>query len=176
MCQRCINQTCETTADGGCWNSVMLINGRQERDNTCLTAYQMTGEIYCKGIGKFSKRKCCFTDYCNREPLHITGRAAGALVSLFYLFFTSPPKHTRATTHQCNHICLHTDAHLTTAQYMRRGKLSMKSLREKKSEKDDQKQEQEVWCNKGWFEDMKRSYGLKWGEKVVPSWWSFELK
>lgn len=55
----------------------MLINGRQERDSTCLTAYQMTGEIYCKGIGKFSKRRCCFTDYCNSEPLHITGTASG---------------------------------------------------------------------------------------------------
>ncbi|XP_075896370.1 activin receptor type-1C [Nelusetta ayraudi] len=72
FCQRCINQTCEAKPDGGCWSSVMLINGKQERDSVCLTAYHLTGEINCRGVGRFSKRKCCFTDYCNREPMYIT--------------------------------------------------------------------------------------------------------
>ncbi|XP_028292318.1 activin receptor type-1C [Gouania willdenowi] len=71
VCQLCANHTCETSADGACWNSVMLIDGKEETVKSCLSASEMKGRVFCYSSRNVSKRSCCFTDYCNNETLHL---------------------------------------------------------------------------------------------------------
>ncbi|KAJ8253337.1 hypothetical protein GJAV_G00211800 [Gymnothorax javanicus] len=71
VCQLCANNTCETGADGACWNSVMLINGKEEVVKSCLTPSEMKGQVFCYSSRNVSKRNCCFTDFCNNETLHL---------------------------------------------------------------------------------------------------------
>lgn len=56
-----------------------------------------------------------------------------------------PLQHTHANTHLCKCVCLHTDTYTSTVQYMSKENVSMKSPGGKKSEKDDEKLEQDVW-------------------------------
>uniref|UniRef100_A0A8D0A1I3 Activin receptor type-1C n=1 Tax=Sander lucioperca TaxID=283035 RepID=A0A8D0A1I3_SANLU len=71
VCQLCANHTCETTADGACWNSVMLIDGKEETDKSCLSPSKLKGQVFCYSSRNVSKRNCCFTDFCNNETLHL---------------------------------------------------------------------------------------------------------
>ncbi|KAM9448128.1 activin receptor type-1C-like isoform 1-T2 [Salvelinus alpinus] len=71
VCQLCANNTCETGADGACWNSVMLINGKEEAVKSCLSPAEMRGQVFCYSSRNVSKRNCCFTDFCNNETLHL---------------------------------------------------------------------------------------------------------
>ncbi|XP_014019672.2 activin receptor type-1C isoform X2 [Salmo salar] len=71
VCQLCANNTCETGADGACWNSVMLINGKEEAIKSCLSPAEMRGQVFCYSSRNVSKRHCCFTDFCNNETLHL---------------------------------------------------------------------------------------------------------
>ncbi|CAL9690322.1 unnamed protein product [Knipowitschia caucasica] len=71
VCQLCANHTCETSADGACWNSVMLIDGKEEAVKSCLSPAEMRGQVFCYGSRNVSKRNCCFTDFCNNETLHL---------------------------------------------------------------------------------------------------------
>ncbi|XP_029314906.1 activin receptor type-1C [Cottoperca gobio] len=71
VCQLCANHTCETAADGACWNSVMLIDGKEETVKTCLSTSEMKGQVFCYSSRNVSKRNCCFTDFCNNETLHL---------------------------------------------------------------------------------------------------------
>lgn len=71
MCLLCANHTCETAADGACWNSVMLIDGKEETVKSCLSPSEMKGQVFCYSSRNVSKRNCCFTDFCNNETLHI---------------------------------------------------------------------------------------------------------
>ncbi|XP_046903773.1 activin receptor type-1C isoform X2 [Hypomesus transpacificus] len=70
VCRLCENDTCETSADGACWNSVMLIDGKEETDKSCLSA-EKKNQVYCYSSRNVSKRNCCFTDFCNNENLHL---------------------------------------------------------------------------------------------------------
>uniref|UniRef100_H3DGE3 Activin receptor type-1C n=1 Tax=Tetraodon nigroviridis TaxID=99883 RepID=H3DGE3_TETNG len=71
VCQLCVNHTCETSSDGACWNSVMLIEGKEETVKSCLSPSEMKGQVFCYGSRNVSKRSCCFTDFCNNETLHL---------------------------------------------------------------------------------------------------------
>ncbi|KAJ8352257.1 hypothetical protein SKAU_G00237330 [Synaphobranchus kaupii] len=71
VCQLCTNNTCETGTDGACWNSVMLIDGKEEAVKSCLSPSQMKGQVFCYSSRNVSKRNCCFTDFCNNETLHL---------------------------------------------------------------------------------------------------------
>ncbi|XP_036425982.1 activin receptor type-1C [Colossoma macropomum] len=71
VCQLCANHTCETEAEGACWNSVMLINGKEEAVKSCLSASELKGQVFCYSSKNVSKRNCCFTDFCNNETLHL---------------------------------------------------------------------------------------------------------
>ncbi|KAG9349237.1 hypothetical protein JZ751_027680 [Albula glossodonta] len=71
VCQLCANNTCETGADGACWNSVMLIDGKEEVVKSCLSPAEMKGQVFCYSSRNVSKRNCCFTDFCNNETLHL---------------------------------------------------------------------------------------------------------
>lgn len=71
VCQLCANHTCETTADGACWNSVMLIDGKEEAVKSCLSPSEMKGQVFCYSSRNVSKRNCCFTDFCNNETLRL---------------------------------------------------------------------------------------------------------
>ncbi|KAL4636224.1 activin receptor type-1C-like [Arapaima gigas] len=71
VCQLCTNNTCETGADGACWNSVMLIDGKEEAVKSCLSPSEMKGQVFCYSSWNVSKRNCCFTDFCNNETLHL---------------------------------------------------------------------------------------------------------
>lgn len=71
VCQLCINHTCETSSDGACWNSVMLIEGKEETVKSCLSPLEMKGQVFCYSSRNVSKRSCCFTDFCNNETLHL---------------------------------------------------------------------------------------------------------
>ncbi|XP_026861515.1 activin receptor type-1C isoform X2 [Electrophorus electricus] len=71
VCHLCANHTCETEAEGACWNSVMLIDGREEAVKSCLSPSEMKGQVFCYGSRHVSKRNCCFTDFCNNETLHL---------------------------------------------------------------------------------------------------------
>ncbi|XP_031413908.1 activin receptor type-1C isoform X2 [Clupea harengus] len=71
VCQLCANNTCETGVDGACWNSVMLINGKEEAVKACLSPSEMRGQVFCYSSRNVSKRNCCFTDFCNNETLHL---------------------------------------------------------------------------------------------------------
>ncbi|XP_048861811.1 activin receptor type-1C isoform X1 [Brienomyrus brachyistius] len=71
VCHLCTNKTCETGADGACWNSVMLIDGKEEAVKSCLSPSEMKGQVFCYSSRNVSKRNCCFTDFCNNETLHL---------------------------------------------------------------------------------------------------------
>ncbi|XP_066542118.1 activin receptor type-1C isoform X1 [Hoplias malabaricus] len=71
VCQLCANHTCETEAEGACWNSVMLINGKEETGKSCLSPSELKGQVFCYSSKNVSKRNCCFTDFCNNETLHL---------------------------------------------------------------------------------------------------------
>uniref|UniRef100_A0A8B9JSL8 receptor protein serine/threonine kinase n=1 Tax=Astyanax mexicanus TaxID=7994 RepID=A0A8B9JSL8_ASTMX len=71
VCQLCANHTCETEAEGACWNSVMLINGKEEAVKSCLSPSELKGQVFCYSSRNVSKRNCCFTDFCNNETLHL---------------------------------------------------------------------------------------------------------
>eukprot|EP00066_Takifugu_rubripes_P019447 XP_011608713.1 PREDICTED: activin receptor type-1C [Takifugu rubripes] len=71
VCQLCINHTCETSSDGACWNSVMLIEGKEETVKSCLSPSELNGQVFCYSSRNVSKRSCCFTDFCNNETLHL---------------------------------------------------------------------------------------------------------
>ncbi|XP_061648765.1 activin receptor type-1C [Phyllopteryx taeniolatus] len=71
VCQLCDNHACETSVDGACWNSVMLIDGREETLKSCLSPSEMRGPLYCYSSPNIAKRNCCFTDFCNNETLHL---------------------------------------------------------------------------------------------------------
>ncbi|KAJ8255771.1 hypothetical protein COCON_G00196350 [Conger conger] len=71
VCQLCANNTCETGPDGACWNSVMLIEGKEEVVKSCLSPSEMKGQLFCYSSWNVSKRNCCFTDFCNNETLHL---------------------------------------------------------------------------------------------------------
>ncbi|XP_056435189.1 activin receptor type-1C [Gadus chalcogrammus] len=71
VCHLCTNHTCETEPAGACWNSVTLVNGKEERVKSCLTPAQYSGQMFCQGSRNLSKRHCCFTDFCNNVTLHL---------------------------------------------------------------------------------------------------------
>ncbi|XP_008326948.1 activin receptor type-1C isoform X2 [Cynoglossus semilaevis] len=71
VCQLCTDHVCETGSDGACWNSVMLIDGKEETVKSCLTPSEMKGQVFCYSSRNVSKRNCCFTDFCNNETLHL---------------------------------------------------------------------------------------------------------
>ncbi|XP_048031602.1 activin receptor type-1C isoform X4 [Megalobrama amblycephala] len=71
VCHLCVNHTCETEAEGACWNSVMLINGKEEPVKSCVSPSQLKGEMYCRSSRNVYTRNCCFTDFCNNETLHL---------------------------------------------------------------------------------------------------------
>ncbi|MED6239621.1 hypothetical protein ATANTOWER_008761, partial [Ataeniobius toweri] len=71
VCPLCANHTCETATDGACWNSVMLIDGKEETVKSCLSPSEMKGQVFCYSSRNVSKRSCCFTDFCNNETLHL---------------------------------------------------------------------------------------------------------
>ncbi|XP_060786351.1 activin receptor type-1C isoform X5 [Neoarius graeffei] len=71
VCHLCANHTCETEAEGACWNSVMLINGKEEAVKSCLSPSELKGQLFCYSSKDVSKRNCCFTDFCNNETLHL---------------------------------------------------------------------------------------------------------
>ncbi|TRY92926.1 hypothetical protein DNTS_024362 [Danionella cerebrum] len=71
ICHLCVNHTCETEAEGACWNSVMLINGKEEAVRSCLSPSELKGQVFCHSSKNVSKRSCCFTDFCNNETLHL---------------------------------------------------------------------------------------------------------
>ncbi len=71
VCHLCVNHTCETEAEGACWNSVMLINGKEEAVKSCLSPSELKGQVFCYSSRNVSKRNCCFTDFCNNETLHL---------------------------------------------------------------------------------------------------------
>lgn len=82
VCQLCANRTCETAADGACWNSVMLIDGKEETLKSCLSPSEMKGQVFCYSSRNVSKRSCCFTDFCNNETLHLhPGKASLPLLN-----------------------------------------------------------------------------------------------
>ncbi|GAA6087542.1 activin receptor type-1C [Tachysurus ichikawai] len=83
VCQLCANHTCETEAEGACWNSVMLINGKEEVVKSCLSPSELKGQVFCYSSKDVSKRNCCFTDFCNNETLHLRP----GIVPSFLLFF-----------------------------------------------------------------------------------------
>lgn len=85
VCQLCANHTCETTADGACWNSVMLIDGKEETVKSCLSPSEMKGQVFCYSSRNVSKRNCCFTDFCNNETLHLHPGTILSLVNFYYL-------------------------------------------------------------------------------------------
>ncbi|XP_077584178.1 activin receptor type-1C isoform X2 [Stigmatopora nigra] len=70
MCQLCEKQVCETPADGACWNSVMLVDGREHRLKSCLSPAEMRGHLFCYSSPNV-KRNCCFTNFCNNQTLHL---------------------------------------------------------------------------------------------------------
>ncbi|KAJ8416972.1 hypothetical protein AAFF_G00328500 [Aldrovandia affinis] len=71
MCHLCTNNTCETGADGACWNSVMLSDGKEKADESCLSPSQLRSQLFCYSSRNVIKRNCCFTDFCNNETLHL---------------------------------------------------------------------------------------------------------
>ncbi|KAM9803006.1 activin receptor type-1C isoform 2-T2 [Syngnathus typhle] len=71
VCQLCDSQVCETSGDGACWNSVMLVDGREETLKSCLSPSQMRGQVFCYSSPNVSKRNCCFSDFCNNETLRL---------------------------------------------------------------------------------------------------------
>uniref|UniRef100_A0A8C6Q0B9 Activin receptor type-1C n=1 Tax=Nothobranchius furzeri TaxID=105023 RepID=A0A8C6Q0B9_NOTFU len=71
VCPLCANHTCDTAAEGACWNSVMLIDGKEETVKSCLSPSEMKGQVFCYSSRNVSKRSCCFTDFCNNETLHL---------------------------------------------------------------------------------------------------------
>ncbi|XP_073768550.1 activin receptor type-1C isoform X3 [Danio rerio] len=71
VCHLCVNHTCETEAEGACWNSVMLINGKEETVKSCVSPSELKGQVFCYSSRNVSKRNCCFTDFCNNETLHL---------------------------------------------------------------------------------------------------------
>uniref|UniRef100_A0A4W5QRN5 Activin receptor type-1C n=1 Tax=Hucho hucho TaxID=62062 RepID=A0A4W5QRN5_9TELE len=79
VCQLCTNNTCETGTDGACWNSVMLINGKEEAVKSCLSPAEMRGPVFCYSSRNVSKRHCCFTDFCNNETLPLEDPGWGRL-------------------------------------------------------------------------------------------------
>ncbi|KAG1939017.1 activin receptor type-1C-like [Pimephales promelas] len=70
VCHLCVNHTCETEAEGACWNSVMLINGKEEAVKSCVSPSELKGQVFCHSSRNVYKRNCCFTDFCNNETLH----------------------------------------------------------------------------------------------------------
>lgn len=84
VCQLCANHTCETTADGACWNSVMLIDGKEETVKSCLSPSEMKGQVFCYSSRNVSKRNCCFTDFCNNETLHLPPGAVNMIIIILY--------------------------------------------------------------------------------------------
>uniref|UniRef100_A0A8C2H2S3 Activin receptor type-1C n=1 Tax=Cyprinus carpio TaxID=7962 RepID=A0A8C2H2S3_CYPCA len=72
VCHLCVNHTCETEAEGACWNSVMLINGKEKAVKSCMSPSQLKGQVFCHSSRNVSKRNCCFTDFCNNETLHLS--------------------------------------------------------------------------------------------------------
>ncbi|KAL0963774.1 hypothetical protein UPYG_G00313390 [Umbra pygmaea] len=74
VCQQhkiCASSTCETGADGACWNAVDLVNGKEEASKSCVSPAEMRGPLFCFSSRNVSKRLCCFTDFCNNETLHL---------------------------------------------------------------------------------------------------------
>ncbi|KAJ3591906.1 hypothetical protein NHX12_007036 [Muraenolepis orangiensis] len=71
VCHLCINHTCETDPAGACWNSVTLVEGKEEQVKSCLTPAQFNGRMFCYGSRSLSKWHCCFSDFCNNESLHL---------------------------------------------------------------------------------------------------------
>ncbi|XP_069052337.1 activin receptor type-1C isoform X2 [Lepisosteus oculatus] len=69
VCHVCANNTCET--EGACWNSVMLINGKEEVAKSCVSPSEMKGQVFCYSSRNVSKRQCCFTDFCNNVTLQL---------------------------------------------------------------------------------------------------------
>ncbi|XP_063070091.1 activin receptor type-1C [Engraulis encrasicolus] len=72
----CENSICETGPDGACWNSVTLNNGKEEAGKYCVSPSEMKAQFYCHGSNNYSKRNCCFTDFCNNETLHLNPERA----------------------------------------------------------------------------------------------------
>uniref|UniRef100_A0A3B3SNT1 receptor protein serine/threonine kinase n=1 Tax=Paramormyrops kingsleyae TaxID=1676925 RepID=A0A3B3SNT1_9TELE len=71
LCELCTNHTCETGVGGACWNSVTLVDGREEVVKSCLSLLEMKGQLFCHGSHNVSKRSCCFTDFCNNQTLRL---------------------------------------------------------------------------------------------------------
>ncbi|MBN3277521.1 ACV1C protein, partial [Polyodon spathula] len=69
ICLVCTNHICET--EGACWNSVMLLNGKEEVLKSCVSPHQMKGQIFCPSSSNILRRECCFTDFCNNITLHL---------------------------------------------------------------------------------------------------------
>ena len=81
VCHLCTNHTCETDTGGACWNSVTLVNGKEERVKSCLTPADYSGPVYCYDSLRLAKTHCCLTDFCNNETLHLyPGRAPSTVV------------------------------------------------------------------------------------------------
>ncbi|CAL8321525.1 unnamed protein product [Merluccius merluccius] len=78
VCHLCTNHTCETDAGGACWNSVTLVNGKEERVKSCLTPADYNGPVYCYDSLRLAKTHCCLTDFCNNETLHLYTERPGS--------------------------------------------------------------------------------------------------
>ncbi|XP_048835719.1 activin receptor type-1C-like [Brienomyrus brachyistius] len=71
LCELCANHMCETGVGGACWNSVTLVDGREEVVKSCLSPLELKGQLFCHGSYNVSKRSCCFTDFCNNQTLRL---------------------------------------------------------------------------------------------------------
>ncbi|XP_061925962.1 activin receptor type-1C [Entelurus aequoreus] len=71
VCPLCDDGVCETSADGACWNSVMLIDGREKTAQSCLSPLEMKGQVFCYSSPSVSRRECCFSHFCNNQTLHL---------------------------------------------------------------------------------------------------------
>ncbi|XP_069472505.1 activin receptor type-1C isoform X2 [Ambystoma mexicanum] len=63
------NFTCQT--EGACWEAVMLTNGKEEVVKTCISLVELNAEVFCRSSKNITKRKCCFTDFCNNGTLQL---------------------------------------------------------------------------------------------------------
>ncbi|XP_015267029.1 PREDICTED: activin receptor type-1C isoform X1 [Gekko japonicus] len=49
----------------------MLMNGKQEVVKTCLSVLELNAEVFCHGSKSVTRRKCCYTDFCNNITIHL---------------------------------------------------------------------------------------------------------
>nr|XP_056717068.1 activin receptor type-1C isoform X2 [Euleptes europaea] len=49
----------------------MLTNGKQEVVKTCLSILELNAEVFCHDSKSITRRKCCYTDFCNNVTIHL---------------------------------------------------------------------------------------------------------